>query len=417
MAKKDYDWSAGAELDEHSKRKHKILREYLREYLITRCQLPQQEKFRLTIVDGFSGAGKYKCGSPGSPLILLDCLKSTVQEINLERAAQGMKLIEVECLLIFNDLAPAAIELLKENIAPLVAEAKDTCPQLHVRIEFSHSTFKEAYPEIKSKIQLGKYRNVLFNLDQCGYSDVDLDTIKDILFTWKSAEAFLNFPIETVKTFISPDKNKSSALKSHQKIRDDIYAELAKNGGLLSKADWLGEVERIVFENLKGCAPYASPFSIHNPDGWRYWLIHFANNYRARQVYNNILHENSTMQAHFGRSGLHMLSYDPSKEGELYLFNDNSRENAKKQLFEDIPRLINEHGDVLSVEIFYEAAYNETPAHSNDIHEMIILNPDLEVITPAGNERRKANTIRPEDTLRLKRQTSFFPRFFDRDVK
>ena len=74
-----------------------------------------------------------------------------------------------------------------------------------------------------------------------------------------------------------------------------------------------------MFDVFRGCARYVSPFSINNPDGWRYWLIHFANNYRARQEYNNILHKNSSMQAHFGRSGLNMLVFDP-KEGEGALY-------------------------------------------------------------------------------------------------
>lgn len=108
-----------------------------------------------------------------------------------------------------------------------------------------------------------------------------------------------------------------------------------------------------------------------------------------------------------------MLSYDPSQEGGLYLFDPDSRKTAKEQLYDDIPRLITEHGDVLSVEGFYEVAYNETPAHSDDIHEMIIESPDLEVITPAGSERRKANTIRPDDLLRIKQQKSLFPMFYN----
>ena len=109
-----------------------------------------------------------------------------------------------------------------------------------------------------------------------------------------------------------------------------------------------------MFEAFRTCAPYVSPFSINNPDGWQYWLIHFANFYRARQVYNNILHQNSSAQAHFGRSGLNMLAYDPTHEaGTLYLFDQSGRKSAKGQLLEDIPRLISESGDVIGVGGFY----------------------------------------------------------------
>ena len=184
----------------------------------------------------------------------------------------------------------------------------------------------------------------------------------------------------------------------------------------MSNNDWLGAAERLVFASFRNCATYVSPFSINNPDGWRYWLIHFANNYRARQEYNNVLHQNSSMQAHFGRSGLHMLSFDPADEANaLYLFDVSGRIEAGKQLFEDIPRLLTDFGDAIGVGEFYGSIYNMTPAHMDDVHAAIIGNPDLEVITEYGGERRKANTIGPSDTLRMKRQRSFFPMFLADD--
>jgi hypothetical protein len=91
------------------------------------------------------------------------------------------------------------------------------------------------------------------------------------------------------------------------------------------------------------------------------------------------------------------------------------RTEAKKQLSEDIPRLLTDFGDAVGVGEFYGSIYNMTPAHMDDVHAAIIDNPDLEVITDSGGERRKANTIGPGDTLRMKRQRSFFPLFLDGD--
>jgi hypothetical protein len=177
----------------------------------------------------------------------------------------------------------------------------------------------------------------------------------------------------------------------------------------LNKKVWLGEAEKIAFHHLQPCAQFVTPFSINNPDGWRYWLMHFANSYRARQVFNNVLHHDDTStQAHYGRSGLYMLAYDPSEEQQLYLFNSDSRTAAKSELHDDIPRVISNSGDVLKVDDFYKLAYNQTAAHSDDINEMIIHNPDIIVQTEGGGERRKPNTISITDTLRLKKQQSMF---------
>ncbi len=406
METKNYDWEHGPELKDHTKKKHKILAQYFREYLIIRCQLPKREKFRLAIVDGFCGAGLYKCNSFGSPLIFLDVLKNTTKEINLHRQSQGIRPIQIECLLILNDENKQAIELLRANTAPFLAAIKDENENLYVELEFFNSKFELLYPQVKQKLLSARCSNVLFNLDQCGYSLVSTDIIKDIMKSWDSAEILLTFMISSMLTFLS-QKKEASGVPLEPEVKTKIDA-LLSDANLLEKKQWMGEAEKIVYMHLEDCASYVSPFSIKNPKGWRYWFMHFANRYRARQAYNDILHRNALPQAHFGRAGLHMLSYDPKEEGMLYLFDDDSRQSAKENLYDDIPRFIAESGDALLVQDFYATAYSKTPAHSDDIHEMIIENPDMEVITEAGGKRRQANTIKPSDTLKLNSQKSMF---------
>ena len=411
MVQKSYDWSSGPTLDDHTNKKHTILREYFKQYLITRCKIPQRQKFRLVIVDGFSGAGLYAGGNYGSPLIFVDVLQSTLKLININRIDQGMRPVKIECLLILNDIDKSTIEQLKNNISPLLAEVKENNSDLDIKDEYTSEKFDLIYPRIKGRLDSAKCSNVLFNLDQCGHSTVYTDIIKNIMLSWGASEIFLTFPINSILAFISPNHEKNNVPLTPE-LHKEIYSILKNEGASINKESWLGEVERIIFESLKGCAPFVSPFSINNPDGWGYWLMHFANSHRARQVYNNILHDNSLTQAHYGRSGLNMLSYDPRHEGQLYLFDENSRVSAKQELYDDIPRLIAESGDVLVMDEFYKTAYSETPAHSDDIHEMIIENPDMEVITESGGgERRKAHTIKSTDILRLKSQKSWFSMF------
>ena len=416
MVEKRYEWTDGATLEEHSRRKHKILREYVFDYLTVRCKLPQQERFRLAIVDGFAGGGRYRCGAAGSPVIFIEELKRAVEAVNTQRAVQGLGAIEVECLLIFNDASRDAIELLKTHVAPMQADTALNCPKLHLRVEYLNEFFEAAYPKIKSLLGQGRYRSVIFNLDQCGHSHVERETILDIMRSWPAAEIFYTFVITSLLAFLRKDQpERLRAQLDHLGIPANDVEAL---DGLMSRKDWLGAAEKIVFDAFRLCAPYVSPFSINNPGGWRYWLIHFANAYRARQVYNNILHDNASLQAHVGRSGLNMLSYDPRhNEGILYLFDDSGRASAKTQLLDDIPRLVIEAGDAIPVMEFYESIYNVTPAHADDVHAAIIENPDLEVITQAGGERRKANTIAVTDVIKVKNQRSFFPMFFDTEKR
>lgn len=125
MTKKSYDWEKGAELGEHSKRKLKILREYFFRYLTVKCGNPLQSSFRLAVVDGFSGAGRYKTGVSGSPLIFIEELQKAYQNINVRRAVQRLKPITFDCILFFNDVDASAIELLKINLAPLIIDIKE----------------------------------------------------------------------------------------------------------------------------------------------------------------------------------------------------------------------------------------------------------------------------------------------------
>lgn len=322
-----------------------------------------------------------------------------------------MAALDIEALLIFNDIDRNAVEALKANLAPLEATIKSARPKLHLHFEFLNQAFEVAYPSIKRIIEAGKYHNTVFNLDQCGHTHVAIGTLNDILRSFRHAEIFYTFVIDALIAFLN--KSNPSKLQSQLSplgITSEQITSLQQ--GLMSRNEWLGAAERIVFEVFEGCAPYVSPFSINNPNGWRYWLIHFANSHRARQVYNNVLHDNSTIQAHFGRSGLDMLAYDPSHDAaDLFLFDDKGRQRSKTQLLDDIPRLIEANGDAISVMGFYEAIYNYTPAHSDDVHSAVIEHPDLEIITSNGGERRKPNTIVTGDTIRLRRQRTFFPMF------
>jgi three-Cys-motif partner protein len=415
MVQKNYPWPEGVEYKDHTQRKHKILREYLARYLAVRCQLPQQSRFRIAVVDGFAGGGRYACGSPGSPIIFIEEIRNAVEQFNIRRTAEGMSPLDIECLLVLNDEDIKTINLLKSHIAPLEAAIKTATPRLHLQIEFRSQAFEVLYPEVKGILERGRYRNVLFCLDQCGHSHVHISTIRDIMASFPSAEVFYTFFIQPLIAFLT--KSNPVMLSSQLNYLGVAADNLKPLEGMMSKHEWLGTAERIVFNTFKDCAPFVSPFSIHNSDGWRYWLIHFANSHRARQEYNNTLHQNSTMQAHFGRSGLNMLIYDKSDDGSLYLFDVSGRTKAKDELADDIPRLVTEFGDALGVMEFYETIYKMTPAHMDDIHAAIIRNPDMEVITESGGERRTANNIASSDVLRMRRQRSFFPIFLRSDDK
>lgn len=408
MVSKRYDWANGVDLQPHTAKKLQVLREYFQRYLKVRCRTPQQTRFRIAIIDGFAGGGRYSGGEPGSPVVFVEVLKDISKEINTIRANEGMAVLSFECLLVVNDSVPENISILRENLSSVHAAAKEEASELSLDIEYMNNRFEQAYPKIQELLQSRGYKNILFNLDQCGHSMVDAKMLHHITTTFgASTEIFLTFAIQSLLTYLKAnDRPRLAKQLQHLDVRAD---DLSKLEDLYTKREWLGAAEEIVFDAFMGCSQFVSPFSINNPDGWRYWLIHFARAHRARQVYNDVLHDKSSHQAHYGRSGisLSMFAYDPSYEGQTYLFTEQDRSRSTNQLIEDIPRVIEQFGDAISVGEFYEHAYNLTPAHSEDFKSAMFQSEDLTVLTPSGNERRKAHTISEQDTLQFAPQRTF----------
>lgn len=262
MVEKPYQWAGGAKLEEHSRQKHKILREYLARYLAVRCQFPQQTRFRLAIVEGFAGGGRYSCGTAGSPIIFIEELKAATVAFNLKRRSEGMAPLDIECLLILNDADPNAVEALRGNIAPIFAGAKDATTQLHLRVEYMNKAFEVAYPEVKKMIEQGRYRNVLFNLDQCGHSWVERQTLTNIMQSYVSVEIFYTFAIESLLSFLQ--KSNPGALAKQLNYLGLNDGDLDTLRGQMNKNAWLGAAERLVLEAFQSSAQYVSPFSVNN---------------------------------------------------------------------------------------------------------------------------------------------------------
>ena len=418
MAKKQYDWEAGATLEEHSRRKHKILREYFFDYLTVRCQRPHQSRFRLAIIDGFAGGGRYRCGTAGSPLIFLEELKKATEFVNGRRAAQGFGPVEIECLLVLNDVDRAVIELLKSNVAPLQNAITHTAPTLHLRVEYLAQPFEHAYPDGETHcLTAGRYRNVLFNLDQCGHRDVYRRTLVDIMHSYPSVEVFYTFAIEALVAFLQKSEPERLAGAARPSRSHPHRPGAAWKASCIGKH---GSVPPSVWCSRRSdtCAPFVSPFSDQQSGsaGGTGSSISPIPTVPARSTTTSCTPTAAPRPISGGRasicSRLTSLTRTAISTSSTLL----GRHTAQEQLFDDIPRLVSESGDMLGVEDFYGHIYNSTLAHTDDVHAAIINNPDIEVITPTGGERRKANTIAVTDMLKLKAQMSF-PMFFGTNAK
>ena len=405
MAEKEYP-RANDELKNHTQCKLDILREYFAQYLWVKS-FHKSPRFRIAIVDGFAGSGIYKNGI-GSPLIFLQELEKFSRENNIWRGVQKLPELSIECLFIVNDIDPEANESLHNQLK--IWEQNNDIPKerLNVEIQKLQKPFLDAYKEIKPYILARGFKNVLFNIDPCGYTQVNLTTLYDIMNSFKNVEIFYTFMIGALFQYASWE-NRDATEKSIKKILGVPIENFLKDETLWRKSEWLGEAEKIIHAQFSKIANFVSPFAINQQGGvgYNYWLLHFSNHYRAREVYNNVLHENSSGAAHVGSPGFNMLECTPD-EKRFFDFSEIARNDSRQELDYDIPKLISEFEREISVDEFRNAIYNDTPAHADDINNALIENHDTEVITDKGVPRRSAKTIKKNDIIRLKKQPGFY---------
>src|SRR5262249_37037298 len=143
------------------------------------------------------------CGSPGSPLIFIEELRSAVEAFNLKRKSENFAPLEIDCFLLLNDEDAEAIDLLKNHVEPMLGAIRESVPQLRLHVEYRNAEFEAFYPEAKALLEASHYQNVLFLLDQCGHSSVRIDLIRDIMSSFSSAEIFYTFAIQSLLAFLA----------------------------------------------------------------------------------------------------------------------------------------------------------------------------------------------------------------------
>jgi three-Cys-motif partner protein len=201
MPKKEYDWSQGpAELAPHSLAKHTILREYVERYISILTKGGTLPNLRVTLIDGFAGGGEYVVkgeGSkihPGSPIILINAVRSAIARINAERT----KPIHVDADFIFVEKQREAFNYLEFTLAKNFE--KDF---LDNKVHRIHGAFEDHVWKIVNGLRSGRGKKprAIFVLDQYGYNKIPIDMIARIMREIENAEIFLTLAVDHIAAF------------------------------------------------------------------------------------------------------------------------------------------------------------------------------------------------------------------------
>lgn len=416
MPKKRYRWdlSAPPSIGAHSLAKHRILRQYLHEYVRVLTQrTPGMEVLELSIVDGFAGGGLYRAddGSlvDGSPLIAIDALRAAEVEINQDRR----KPLSVRAKFYFVDEAQDAMACLRTLLDRRVDIRRD-CDGASVHT--FQKQFENALPAIVSDIRGGRRTSprAIFILDQYGYTDVPAGLLKKIFTELPRAEAFVTIAVgwiaaylrdlDTIGKRLGVPPERVRALADALENEDSLDARDSKHH------DTFFLIQRLLRDAfIAESSLYYTPFFIVSRQSNRaYWLLHLANNATAHDVVKSLHWKNENHFQHFGKAGLDMLGFDPERETSrdtaqrsFFFFDDDAKARTRGALHSPLADLLASAGPLPFNDLFARVC-NETPATKEIVGRSLNDLAREGAIDKRGKDGqvRAANTpIRADDVL------------------
>jgi three-Cys-motif partner protein len=366
MGHKHHTWSLGApppQIRPHSLAKHRLLAAYLRQYVAVLTPRLEQDRLRLTLVDGFAGGGQYLDPSGaihrGSPLIMLDAMRDAA----IAAQACREKQFNLDVNYFFIEQESDAFAFLKHTL-----QESEYRHLIDDKIHLIRDDFVSRVPEILSFIKRqGRAGRSIFALDQFGYLDVPLPTIRTILSELANAEIILTFAVDFLINYLTTNEQ---TLERLAKLDIALPRELIRTAK--EEIGWRRKIQFVLHQEIpfKTGAKYYTPFFIRSPDSNRdFWLIHLSGHFRARDVMVGLHWEENTSFAHYGRSGFQMLGYDQETDVSLidqtflpgFFFDETAAKASNECISQQLPRKIHQFSGGITFNDFYAAVTNESP--------------------------------------------------------
>ena len=386
MAKTEkYVWGIGGSLpiiEDHSLVKLEIIEKYLEVYIRHLTILPFIDKLKFAVIDGFSGGGLYKNINGqeilGSPLRILDTIETLKKEIAFERENKKFKQIDF-------DISTYCIE---KNIATFnFLQQTLTNRGFSDLVQIVNGEFEKVYSSIIKKLRDKKYKKAIFLLDQYGYTDATINTIKNILGSFANAEIILTFACDSLIDYLS---------SKNEKILIGLGLDKYEIEHLLdTKQDNSGNRQilqftllQIIINKIGAC--YYTPFFVQGQKTHRaYWLLHFSNHPIARNEMVKLHYENHNSFIHYGGEGLDMFGYSTKNKNIMFSFTEEDRLKGLSLIKEQIQnKIINYNNKSFGTLIQNEI--NNTPATIETIQESLeeqLYYEDIEIIDPKTNNK------------------------------
>ncbi len=411
---KNFMWGPNGTLpriEEHTKRKLDVLKNYLDVYFDTVVRNPATDRLNITLVDGFSGGGAYADGSEtriGSPLVLLEAVEEAEKRLNKGRD----KPLTINARFFFVDDEAEHVAALRRELKARGYADDDA------RITVLAGTFVKHLPTIMKKIEATqRVGRSIFFLDQFGYSDVPMAAIRTIFSSLDRAEVVLNFAIDSLLNYL---QEASAELPLYQQFGIDARfiddwkdRKDAQMGRAITQRALMAQI------HAHSGASFFTPFMLWSRTDNRWMMLaHLSQHQAARDKMLGVHWQEQNSFTHVGSGGLFSLGYDTRlKEScdSLFSFTEIDRTALNRELVNALPSEVHRLmiGNQLDVSGLLSGIGNRTAGTNDDIFQVLtklVQARELEVVSAAGKQKRTGSRITVTDHLVKPNQpTLFFP--------
>jgi three-Cys-motif partner protein len=417
MSKKsNFMWdSEGLDLpkvEAHTKARHRVTEDYLRDWIVTLCGNNMGSTKKITIIDGFCGGGMYLDENNdrylGSPFRIIKSIEEGLRIVK-EQKSKPNYILDAEFIF---------IDSKKEHIQCLQKTIKEEAPLLYRqnpdKFIFICDEFENKAEQIILDLRMKKCSS-MFVLDPTGYTDVSMQTIRNII-SLKKSEILYTFMIEYVSRFINMRVDTPLSNAFNKVLESEGYFDELDLSNLKSQAQqgYIRNETLRLFRN-RGEACYVYSFAlIPEQNQVQYYLVHLASNAPAQRVIKHSLwkHNNIDLlrQFRFGVYGLGFRSPD-YYEMNLSLFNiEEGNTKASIECLGDILLpIVNTHSEGISFGTLHDSTMEYNPSTNKHYQEFINEQRsygELEVLR--DGKSTQAKQLKASDLIIRPRQTTLF---------
>jgi three-Cys-motif partner protein len=409
-------------IEAHSLVKHRLFASYIRDYIKATTKIYGMERLSLTIIDGFAGGNVYrhwKTGKEveGSPSVIL----AAIAEAESERASGCSKDFFIDCHFVFIEKNPDAFHFLQETLATSEAYRRQ-----QKRVTLLNGDFNSYCDLLISEIlSRGKTGRSIFILDQCGFTGVTFDQVKNVLSCLNKSEVLMTFATDFLLNYLRKDEEKTHFIR---KLGLHIPVDISEEPR--SRAESRRALQYFLHKKVREyCTQggetlldqvHYTPFFVRSDESNRdFWIIHLSKNYKARDVMVQQHWNLSNSSAHYGTSGYKMLGYEPGNDSKLnrqllldgYMFDESARNSTVEALHDDLPTLLRkDFPGGTDLKSLYSAISNETPATVELVEKVLrslLADRVIDVRDPSGRTKRIAD-VKLDDIIKADRQKKLF---------